>query len=99
MDNNIEIWKDVKGYEGLYQVSNLGRVKTLRKVVNNYPNCTRVLPEKIRNGNVNKSLGYKMVSLSKDGKLKNEFVHRLVAKAFIPNPDNYPMVNHKDEDK
>lgn len=99
MDSNIEIWKDINGYEGLYQVSNLGRVKSFSKTVNNYPNCTRVLPEKIRIGGVNKALGYRMLSLSKDGKTKQFFVHRLVAEAFVPNPNNYPMVNHKDEDK
>lgn len=99
MDNNIEIWKDIKGYEGLYQVSNFGRVKSLERTVNNYPRGTRRLPEKIRLGVVNKSLGYRMLALAKDGKPKSFFVHRLVADAFLENPDSLPMVNHKDEDK
>lgn len=74
-----EIWKDVVGYEGLYQVSNLGRIKRdkLKK------------PELINKG-------YYRVSLSKDGTVRRYFVHRLVAEAFIPNPEKYPIVNHKD---
>lgn len=99
MNQEKEIWKPIIGYEGLYEVSNLGRVKTLSKIVNNYPNTTRVLPEKIRLGNINKKLGYRMISLSKDGDVHTMYVHRLVALAFIPNPKNFPMINHKDEDK
>lgn len=93
-----EIWKDVDGFEGYYQVSNLGRIKSLSRVVNNYPNCTRTLPERVIRGHVNKHIGYVVVSLSGNGK-KMDYVHRLVAKAFIPNPNNYPFINHKDENK
>lgn len=79
-----EIWKDIKGYEGLYQVSNLGRIK---KLPNKILNCTITVQ------------GYKTVHLSKEKQSKIFRVHRLVAKAFIENPNNYDVVNHKDENK
>lgn len=87
--NIKEIWKPIKGYERLYQVSTLGRVKSL--------NYNKTKKEKIlspgNNGN-----GYLFVTLYKNGR-KNLFVHRLVAEAFLENPDNLPEVNHKDENK
>ena len=82
-----EIWKDIIGYEGLYQVSNLGNVKSLK---NN--------KEKIINGGIT-TKGYKQVELYNKCKCKRHYVHRLVAKIFISNPNNYPIVNHKDENK
>ena len=89
-----EIWKDIEDYEGLYQVSNKGRVKSLNRIVqrgNNYkPVCERFL--KFGNND-----GYYFVILSNQGHTKTAFVHRLVAHAFIPNPHNLPCVNHKDE--
>lgn len=84
----IEIWKDIGGYDGLYQISNLGNVKSL------YFHSTRN-PSLLRQENMR--YGYKRVTLSKDGETKRFSVHRLVALAFIPNPDNYPCINHKDE--
>jgi hypothetical protein len=96
--SNEEIWKDIEGYEGYYQVSNKGRVMSLsREVVCN--NSTRVIKERILNQVINKKLGYKYVMLSKDNKQKNHRVHRLVAQAFIPNPESNPQVNHIDYDK
>lgn len=83
----IEIFKDIKGFEGLYQVSNTGRVKSL------YFGKERIL----KYGK--NSCGYLFVVLCKDGKMKTYKVHRLVAKAFIPNPLNLPFINHKDENK
>lgn len=87
-----EIWKDIKDYEGLYQVSNYGRVRSLDRC----DNMGRFMDGHILsigdNGN-----GYKHVGLSKNGLQKTEYVHRLVAKSFIPNPNNLPQVNHKDE--
>lgn len=85
-----EIWRDIEGYEGLYQVSNLGRVKSLGN--------DKTKKEKILSQYENKN-GYLYVNLCKDGKMKTFRVHRLVANAFIPNPNGYRCVNHKDEDK
>ena len=89
-----EIWKDVKGYEGLYQVSNLGRVKSLERVTIN----NRIVHERILKLRHDKK-GYNICCLRIDGEKKFFGVHRLVAKAFIPNANNYPVVNHKDEIK
>lgn len=88
-----EIWKDISGYEGLYQVSNLGRVRSLDRISNG-----RRLKGALKS-NIKDKDGYFKVNLYKDGKLSTQQVHRLVAKSFIPNPDNLPQVNHKDEDK
>ena len=79
-----EIWKDVKEYEGLYQVSNMGRVK------NNH--------EKIRSIRTRKD-GYQDIALYKNKNVKYKLIHRLVAEAFLHNPDNKKTVNHKDGDK
>lgn len=80
-----EIWKDVVGYEGLYQVSNYGRVKSL--------NYNRTGQERIMSPRHTKN-GYLELLLYKDGKRKQHQTHRLVAKAFIPNPDNKPYLDH-----
>ena len=83
-----EMWKDIPGYEGLYQVSNLGEVRGLKHKGSNKVKTLKQATNK---------RGYKRVNLSKNGKKKNYLVHRLVAMTFIPNPDNLPQVNHKDE--
>lgn len=96
-----EIWKDIEGYEGLYQVSNLGRVKSLeRKVstINNGTKCLKHIDESILKP-IKISNGYITINLYINGIRKKHFVHRLVANAFIPNPNNYSQVNHKDENK
>ena len=86
----MEEWRDIKGYEGIYQISNKGRVKSL--------NYKRTGKEKILSPG--KRRGYFYISLYKKGeKPKNFDIHRLVAQAFLPNPDNLPVVNHKDENK
>lgn len=91
-----EIWKDVVGYEGYYQVSNLGRVRSLDKEVN----CLKG-QKRIAKGKVLKLIpytnGYLSVRLSADNAQKKVLVHRLVAIAFLPNPNELPEVNHKDE--
>lgn len=83
-----EIWKDIKDYEELYQVSNLGRVKRkkYKKIF-----CEKILKQKTDRR------GYKRIILSKQGKTKIYLVHRLVANAFIENKYNKPYINHKDE--
>lgn len=86
-----EIWKDIAGYEGYYQVSNMGRVKSLDRLgINGRKLKGKILPQRKRSG-------YWAVSLRKDGHNTDMSVHRLVAEAFIPNPDNLPQVGHKDE--
>lgn len=92
-----EIWKDIKGYEGLYQVSNLGRVKSLERILKHKTTYggTYTVKEKILKPKEDK--GYYRYSLSNSGKNKLFFGHRLVAEAFIPNPQHYLIVNHKDE--
>lgn len=81
-----ENFKDIAGYEGLYQISNLGNVRSLKF------GKERIL----KTGDIK---GYLVVGLCKEGVQKNHLVHRLVAEAFIDNPNNLPEVNHKDEDK
>ena len=93
-----EVWKDVQGYEGLYQVSNLGRVKSLERSVYHSKGGNRIYPGKILNPS-NNGDGYLFLYLSKNGTTKEYRVNRLVAEAFIPNPDNLEVVNHKDENK
>lgn len=92
-----EQWLPVRGYEGLYSVSNLGRVKRDKSKCRNGVCGVVDVPEKILMQTDTK--GYKFVGLSKDGKTKRVQVHRLVALTFIPNPNNLPMVNHKDESR
>lgn len=93
-----EEWRDIKGFEGLYQVSNMGRVKSLCRTVRANTCGTRVLSEKILQECKNAS-GYMLVVLCKNGKHFSMMVHRLVAETFIPNLQNYVEVNHKDENK
>lgn len=94
-----EIWKDVVGYEGLYQVSNLGRVRSVKKEIwlGHGKGFIKTFPEQIITQHRNN--GYWYVSLSKDSKKQQKSVHRLVAEAFIPNPDpeHKTQVGHKDE--
>lgn len=86
-----EVWKDVKGYEGLYQVSNLGRVKSLG--FDKWHKGRILKPAFDSKGN------YLFVGLHKDGKVTQRNVHRLVAESFIPNPNSLPCVNHINEIK
>jgi hypothetical protein len=81
----MEIWKEIEGYEGLYKISNYGRVKNIK--------TGRILKSHLNPD------GYPIIGLFKDGKQQNIFMHRLVAIAFVENPNNFPFVNHKDENK
>ena len=83
----METWKSIAGYEGIYEVSDLGRIKSLK-----HGNERILKPGK-------QTCGYLQVCLRKDGHTKRLFVHRLVADAFIQNPNNLETVNHKDEVK
>jgi hypothetical protein len=83
----MEHWKDIEGYEGRYQVSDLGRVKSLYKG-----------KERVMSAGKHK-MGYLLVTLFNGCKRKTYTIHRLVADAFIPNPNNLPQINHKDECK
>lgn len=83
----MEIYKDIKGFENIYQISNKGNVKSLRF------NKERILRTQID------KQGYQYINLNDCGKTIKIKIHRLVANAFIPNPDNLPIINHKDENK
>lgn len=83
------IWKDIPGYEGIYQVNQFGQVRSLN--YNHTGQKKRLKPRKTR--------GYLRVALCKNGKVKNYRIHRLVAEAFLPNPNNLPCINHIDENK
>jgi len=85
-----EIWMDIKGYEGYYQVSNLGGVRSLERIIKDSW-CTRTFKSKIlRQTNHNGKQPYKYVTLSKNCILTKKLTHRIVAETFIPNPDNKP---------
>ena len=96
----MEEWRDIEGFEGYYQVSNTGKVKSLERMkwcgLNG--GCYVAVPEKILEG-VDDGHGYLRVKLCKGGKDTPGKVHRLVAQAFLENPYNLPEVNHKNEDK
>lgn len=98
-----EKWKDIKGYEGYYQISNFGRIKSLLR----YKYCYNYKSKKYIKMPINSKIlkprlskfGYCHIILHKNSKSQLKLIHRLVAEAFIPNPNNYPQVNHKDENK
>ena len=90
----MEIWKDIKGYEGFYQVSNYGRVKSLERL----DSCGRKVHGRILKQGKD-TQGYLVIGLCKEGARKSKRIHRLVAEMFIENPKEYLEVNHKDENK
>lgn len=92
-----EEWRDIKGYEGSYQVSSLGKIKGLDRTIKTKGGTRRVF-ERIKSTHVMK-IGYVGVNLSLNGKTKLHYVHRVIAQAFIPNPDDKAQVNHKDFDR
>lgn len=92
-----EIWKPIKDYEGLYEVSNFGVVRSLdRTVIVN--RLGKKVERRIRGTNLKtaKTTGYHIVSLCKNSVLKTGLLHRIIAEAFIPNPENKPFINHID---
>ena len=94
----IEEWRTIEGYEGLYEVSNLGRVRSVDRYVIDSLGHRRFYKGKVLFP-VKNNLGYLLVSICCNGKHKMFLVHRLVAQAFLLNPENLTEVNHKDEDK
>lgn len=98
-----EEWKDIKGFEGLYQVSNCGNVKSLDRVVQYCENSKSITNKHTVKGKDKepsiKDNGYLTVSLYKNNKKYHKYIHRLVAEAFIENPEGLATVNHKNFDK
>lgn len=95
----MEVWRDIKGYEGQYQVSNHGRVKSLERRVRNHPSgSTRLITEHFITSTDN-GYGYKIVSFRSNEGRKNYYVHRLVAEYFLDKPPGKDCVNHIDYDK
>jgi len=88
-----EFWKDIPGYEGIYQASSFGRIKSLAKIVNHNSGGKRKVAEKIFNIRLN-AYGYCVVTVYSKGEMKSKRSNRLVALTFIPNPENKPYVNH-----
>ena len=103
LDNDVVpvVRKPVRGYEGLYVVDQFARVYGVDRITTVQDNG-RIYEKTIAGKQMKQSMhpkGYKTVTLTKDGKTNTAYVHRIVAEAFIENPGNLPMVNHKDEDK
>lgn len=94
-EQGIEIWKDIPGYEGVYQVSNMGRVKSMERYINApQSGGSRKIPTKVLKPTIGNH-GYYVVNIGRKAKT----VHSLIAKTFCPNPNGYQMVNHIDENK
>lgn len=96
MTTEKEIWKPIKGYEGVYEVSNFGRVRSLDRLVTNTKGVSQRYKGRILKPQKDKD-GYLYVELNKCGDSKKFRIHQIVAKCFIPNPNNFPQINHKDE--
>ena len=94
-----EVWKEISGYEGLYEESNLGNVRSLDRLIRSKNNGNIVRKGRILIPFYEEKKGYYQVRLAKNGKNKTFRIHRLVALAFLENPFNYTDVNHKDEIK
>lgn len=95
--DKVEQWKDVVGYEGIYMVSDLGRVKSLERFTSHYKGGLSLQKEYIKKSS--NSNGYLVNGLTKDGILTSWKTHRLVGNSFIPNPKNKPYINHKKGNK
>lgn len=89
-------WFDIKGYEGLYKINECGQILVLERTGVKIGKGTKTVPEHTKKVTRNKN-GYFAVDLYKDTKRKRHYLHRLLAETFIPNPNNLPYINHKDE--
>jgi|SRR5690606_20633361 len=94
----MEIWKDIIGFEDDYEISNLGSLRSKDRYVKHYKGGLRLYKGSTKNIRVNR-YGYCRCNLKKDGVRYDFVIHRLVAEAFLPNPENKPQVNHKDGNK
>ena len=98
--DKVEIWKDIKDYEGLYQVSNLGNVRSLDMIIMQLHYWSKKYVKHIYKGRLLKgsknSNGYKVITLHKGKKTEKKLLHKIIAETFIPNPNNYNYINHKD---
>lgn len=97
MTGTIEIWRDVVGYEGQYLISSLGRIKGIDRIARRGNFSVRV-PGLIKKVSIN-NRGYYSITLCKDARYRHFVIHKLVAQAFIPNPENKEYINHKDGNK
>lgn len=97
-DLGFEVWKDIPGYEGLYQASTYGRIKSKERIVYYKDGRTRVFPSTVLKQSHLKN-GYLVVGLCANNEEKKEYVHRLVAFTFLPNPNHHSLINHKSEVK
>lgn len=97
MKKEAEIWLDIPGYENIYQASNCGRIKSLQRMVNNNGGA-RFINERIMRPCLDYH-GYYRLELSNLGIRRKYFVHQLIAVTFLPNPNNYKIINHKDGKK
>ena len=93
-----ESWRDIAGFEGVYQISDFGRVKSLARIIPHLGRWGKIVNQKFKERILRpiKNDGYNYVYLSIGGKLHSRKIHRMVAETFIPNPKNKPTVNHKD---
>lgn len=92
------MWKDIPNFEGQYQVSDNGLVRSVERHITDSKNHFYTIKSRILRPNKTKN-GYLIVHLCKNGKRHALYIHKLVAEAFIPNPNNHPIVNHKNGDK
>lgn len=102
MKESEEIWKDIEGYEGIYEVSSYGRVRSVERIAKRLDRYSNISTYKVRGKTIKqwkRADGYMSVTLRIDKKQKTYLVHRLVIETFIPNPDALQWINHKDENK